>query len=108
MLEPVQRIAPLDWRIPVQLLGVRHGLHPWSAPGNEQLHCGSKPLVVVDASHLHHHQVRNYIWFCRERRSAPSATAAAYPLAARANVLKDRRFAFEPERRTLNEDNGGK
>ena len=44
----------------------------------------------------------------RERRSAPSATAAPHPLVARANVVEDLRFTFDPQRRTLDEDNGGK
>jgi hypothetical protein len=44
----------------------------------------------------------------RWRRAAPRAIAARHPKAARADVLEDRRFTFQLNRRTLDDDDSQK
>jgi hypothetical protein len=47
-----------DGWIAFQLSSAWHGLYPRPSPDNEQLHHRLKPLIVVDAPDLHHHDLR--------------------------------------------------
>jgi hypothetical protein len=94
-----------DGWIAFELSGAWHRLYPRPSLGHEQLHHRLKPLIVVDAPDLHHHDLRRCVGLRGQRRAALGAIATRNPHTAGAYVLEHGSFSFDFECRPWDDDN---